>query len=160
MSQAPSLVNLCINTIKNAKDNYKRAIYDQYGKDAALLDVVLAEPSALPPAPLNLEYTRSLHMFFEKGPDRCKPPMSCIDPNWLVQILLNMCEIIFYAYIFCNERVYSKFRGVGGSAEGSASTTSSKAAAIEKTLPFSLEDLYKGTTKKLKISRDLADWTG
>ncbi|PWA39719.1 dnaJsubfamily B member 1 [Artemisia annua] len=60
----------------------------------------------------------------------------------------------------CNERVYSKFRGAGGSAEGSTSTTSSKAAAIEKTLPFSLEDLYKGATKKLKISRDVADWTG
>ena len=60
----------------------------------------------------------------------------------------------------CNERVYSKFRGAGGSAEGSASTTSSKAVAIEKTLPFSLEDLYKGTTIKLKILRDVADWIG
>ena len=47
----------------------------------------------------------------------------------------------------------------GGSAEGSAGITSRKAAATEKALLFSLEELYKGTTKKLKISRAVADLT-
>lgn len=35
-----------------------------------------------------------------------------------------------------------------------------KAAAIENRLPCNLEDLYKGTTKKMKISREIADMSG
>ncbi|KAL1193816.1 DnaJ protein ERDJ3B [Cardamine amara subsp. amara] len=35
-----------------------------------------------------------------------------------------------------------------------------KAAPIERQLPCSLEDLFKGTTKKMKISRDVLDSSG
>ncbi|XP_054811296.1 uncharacterized protein LOC129312645 [Prosopis cineraria] len=35
-----------------------------------------------------------------------------------------------------------------------------KAAPIENRLPCSLEDLYQGTTKKMKISREIADASG
>ena len=35
-----------------------------------------------------------------------------------------------------------------------------KAPPIERTLPCSLEELYKGTTKKMKISREIADASG
>ncbi|TYG68731.1 hypothetical protein ES288_D05G176600v1 [Gossypium darwinii] len=35
-----------------------------------------------------------------------------------------------------------------------------KPPPIENTLPCSLEDLYKGTTKKMKISREIADASG
>ena len=35
-----------------------------------------------------------------------------------------------------------------------------KASPIENTLPCSLEDLYKGTTKKMKISREIMDASG
>ncbi|XP_010489020.1 PREDICTED: dnaJ homolog subfamily B member 13 [Camelina sativa] len=35
-----------------------------------------------------------------------------------------------------------------------------KAAPIENKLPCSLEDLYKGTTKKMRISREIADVSG
>lgn len=35
-----------------------------------------------------------------------------------------------------------------------------KAAPIENRLPCSLEDLYKGTTKKMKISREISDISG
>ncbi|XP_021830217.1 dnaJ homolog subfamily B member 13-like [Prunus avium] len=35
-----------------------------------------------------------------------------------------------------------------------------KASPIEKRLPCSLEELYKGTTKKMKISREIADASG
>ncbi|KAL0910326.1 hypothetical protein M5K25_021299 [Dendrobium thyrsiflorum] len=35
-----------------------------------------------------------------------------------------------------------------------------KAAPIENRLPCSLEDLYKGTTKKMKISREISDMSG
>ncbi|MED6122507.1 hypothetical protein PIB30_040415 [Stylosanthes scabra] len=35
-----------------------------------------------------------------------------------------------------------------------------KAPPIERTLPCTLEELYKGTTKKMKISREIADASG
>jgi DnaJ homolog subfamily B member 4 len=35
-----------------------------------------------------------------------------------------------------------------------------KATPIERTLPCSLEELYKGATKKMKISREIADASG
>jgi DnaJ homolog subfamily B member 4 len=35
-----------------------------------------------------------------------------------------------------------------------------KAPAIERKLPCSLEELYKGTAKKMKISREIADASG
>ncbi|KAF8413824.1 hypothetical protein HHK36_001818 [Tetracentron sinense] len=43
---------------------------------------------------------------------------------------------------------------------GSVTQTTRKAAPIENILPCSLEDLYKGTTKKMKISREIADPSG
>uniref|UniRef100_A0A2P2N8W0 Chaperone DnaJ C-terminal domain-containing protein n=1 Tax=Rhizophora mucronata TaxID=61149 RepID=A0A2P2N8W0_RHIMU len=40
------------------------------------------------------------------------------------------------------------------------SSAPSKAPPVEKALPCSLEELYKGTTKKMKISREIADASG
>lgn len=39
-------------------------------------------------------------------------------------------------------------------------TAARKVAPIENKLPCSLEDLYKGTTKKMKISREIVDVSG
>ncbi|XP_073149500.1 uncharacterized protein [Henckelia pumila] len=50
---------------------------------------------------------------------------------------------------------YKKAAAAGG--EGSSAGATRKAAAIERMLPCSLEDLYKGTSKKMKISRDIMD---
>ncbi|GJT97134.1 hypothetical protein Tco_1092652 [Tanacetum coccineum] len=51
------------------------------------------------------------------------------------------------------EHIFSSFgNGGGGSAFGGGSGIR-KAAAIERNLPCTLEELYKGTTKKIKISR-------
>nr|DAD26223.1 TPA_asm: hypothetical protein HUJ06_027691 [Nelumbo nucifera] len=55
------------------------------------------------------------------------------------------------------EDIFASFRG--GAGEGSANAPR-KAPPIERTLPCSLEDLYKGTTKKMKISREVADSSG
>ncbi|XP_039125811.1 dnaJ homolog subfamily B member 1-like [Dioscorea cayenensis subsp. rotundata] len=44
--------------------------------------------------------------------------------------------------------------------EASQSRQPLKAPPIENQLPCSLEDLYKGTTKKMKISRDVTDMSG
>lgn len=53
--------------------------------------------------------------------------------------------------------IFASFRNAGGEGSGNAMR---KGAAIERTLPCSLEDLYKGTTKKMKISRDVTDASG
>ncbi|KAL7248553.1 hypothetical protein ACSBR2_003315 [Camellia fascicularis] len=55
------------------------------------------------------------------------------------------------------EDIFASFRDRGG--DGS-SNVPRKAASIERTLPCSMEDLYKGTTKKMKISRDVIDSSG
>ncbi|XP_047334896.1 dnaJ homolog subfamily B member 13-like [Impatiens glandulifera] len=56
------------------------------------------------------------------------------------------------------EDMFTSFRG-GGAGDG-GNNVMRKGAAIERTLPCSLEDLYKGTTKKMKISRDVTDSSG
>ncbi|KAL8129414.1 hypothetical protein V2J09_018569 [Rumex salicifolius] len=53
--------------------------------------------------------------------------------------------------------IFAHLRG-GGGAE--TSHIPRKGAPIERTLNCSLEDLYKGTTKKMKISRDVTDSSG
>ncbi|MFS8024140.1 putative DnaJ domain, Chaperone J-domain superfamily [Helianthus anomalus] len=50
--------------------------------------------------------------------------------------------------------------GSGGGSFGSSGGGTRKAAPIERSLPCTLEELYKGTTKKMKISRDIADISG
>ncbi|KAB2046733.1 hypothetical protein ES319_D01G256200v1 [Gossypium barbadense] len=56
-----------------------------------------------------------------------------------------------------SEDIFGSFRG--GAGEGST-TMPRKGAPIDRPLPCSLEDLYKGTTKKMKISRDVMDGSG
>ncbi|KAL3531689.1 hypothetical protein ACH5RR_005210 [Cinchona calisaya] len=54
--------------------------------------------------------------------------------------------------------ILASLRNAAG--EGASGSVPRKAAAIERTLSCSLEDLYKGTTKKMKISRDVNDANG
>lgn len=56
------------------------------------------------------------------------------------------------------EDIFASFRNASG--DGPSGSLPRKAPAIERTLPCSLEDLYKGTTKKMKISRDVIDASG
>lgn len=55
------------------------------------------------------------------------------------------------------EDIFAQFRSAAGESCGHMQR---KGAAIERQLPCSLEDLYKGTTKKMKISRDVSDASG
>lgn len=50
--------------------------------------------------------------------------------------------------------------GMGGGRPGQARQQSAEPELITKPLPVTLEDLYKGTTKRLKISRKLLDSSG
>ncbi|GFS30597.1 DNAJ heat shock family protein [Actinidia rufa] len=52
------------------------------------------------------------------------------------------------------------FRSFGGGGGSMNQSGPRKAPPIERTLPCSLEELYKGTTKKMKISREIADMSG
>ncbi|KAF5193845.1 Chaperone protein dnaj [Thalictrum thalictroides] len=54
------------------------------------------------------------------------------------------------------EDIFGHFRGAGET----SGNVIRKAPPIERTLPCSLEDLYKGTSKKMKISRDTIDSSG
>ncbi|KAL9458252.1 hypothetical protein AB3S75_007172 [Citrus x aurantiifolia] len=54
--------------------------------------------------------------------------------------------------------VFGPFGEGGGGSMGGGGAR--KAPPIENKLPCSLEDLYKGTTKKMKISREIADISG
>ncbi|KAM7277259.1 hypothetical protein ACFE04_019125 [Oxalis oulophora] len=60
-----------------------------------------------------------------------------------------------------NEDIFSSFAsGPGGGGASMQHSALRKAAPIENRLPCSLEDLYKGTTKKMKISREILDSSG
>lgn len=56
--------------------------------------------------------------------------------------------------------IFARFRGGSSGASSDGSIPTRKGATIERNLPCSLEDLYKGTTKKMKISRDVMDGIG
>ncbi|ONK62508.1 uncharacterized protein A4U43_C07F4660 [Asparagus officinalis] len=62
---------------------------------------------------------------------------------------------------FFGDSIFSAFGGArGGGGEPAAASAPRKAPRIERTLVCSLEDLYKGTSKKMKISRDVIDSIG
>ncbi|XP_048127043.1 dnaJ homolog subfamily B member 13 isoform X2 [Rhodamnia argentea] len=65
----------------------------------------------------------------------------------------------FSSSIFGDD-VFSPFGGGGGGGGSMHQAAPRKAPPIENRLPCSLEDLYKGTTKKMKISREIADMSG
>lgn len=55
--------------------------------------------------------------------------------------------------------IFAQFRNATGGG-GEASGVPRRSPPIERNLPCSLEDLYKGTVKKMKISRDVTDTSG
>ncbi|XP_065874086.1 uncharacterized protein [Euphorbia lathyris] len=66
----------------------------------------------------------------------------------------------FTSGIFGDDMFGSFGEGGGGGASMHHNAGPRKASAIENRLPCSLEELYKGTTKKMKISREIADISG
>ncbi|WCJ30916.1 DNAJ heat shock family protein [Euphorbia peplus] len=56
--------------------------------------------------------------------------------------------------------VFASFGDGGGGGSMHHAAGPRKASAIENRLSCSLEDLYKGTTKKMKISREIVDMSG
>ncbi|PWA62219.1 dnaJ subfamily B member 13 [Artemisia annua] len=115
-------------------DSQKRSMYDRYGEDGL-------KGQGPPPSP---------GMF---------PGMSSYRGATSFRFNGRTAEDLF-SELFGHTNRFGSMRDMGaGSAEGSAGITSRKAAASEEALLFSLEKLYKGTPKKLKISRAVADCT-
>ncbi|XP_034697141.1 dnaJ homolog subfamily B member 13-like [Vitis riparia] len=139
-------------------DPQKRAVYDQYGEEG--LKGQVPPPDAGVPGGAT---------YFQTGDG---PTMFRFNPRNANDIFAE-----FFGYS-------SPFGGMGGTGGGGmrGSRFSSgmfgddifssfgdsrpmsqgprKAPPIENTLPCSLEDLYKGTTKKMKISREIMDASG
>ncbi|XP_074563340.1 uncharacterized protein LOC141819969 [Curcuma longa] len=59
-----------------------------------------------------------------------------------------------------SEDIFNSPFGAAGEGASMTSQVPRKAAPIEQRLPCSLEELYKGTTKKMKISREILDASG
>ncbi|CAA7050137.1 unnamed protein product [Microthlaspi erraticum] len=67
----------------------------------------------------------------------------------------------FSSRMFGGDDMYASFgEGGGGHHHHHHHHQARKVAPIENKLPCSLEDLYKGTTKKMKISREIVDVSG
>ncbi|GKE10046.1 hypothetical protein Tco_1413597, partial [Tanacetum coccineum] len=98
----------------------------------------------------------------------------CCQWSWWSHLLLNGRRDTGFTFNPRNaDDIFAKFfefRGMGGgggSGDGSGMRGTSsafgggsgirKAAAIERNLPCAFEELYKGTTKKIKIFRDITD---
>ncbi|XP_019169644.1 PREDICTED: dnaJ homolog subfamily B member 13-like [Ipomoea nil] len=135
-------------------DPQKRAIYDQYGEEGLKGEVP-------PPNAGGAGGTTFFHTGSGDGPNVFR-----FNPR-------NANDI--FAEFF-------GFGGMGGGMRGNSMFSSSlfgddnnfssfgdgrpmnsvprKAPPIERKLPCSLEELYKGTTKKMKISREIADMSG
>lgn len=62
--------------------------------------------------------------------------------------------------MFGDEDVFPSFAEGAGRATGSMAQGLRKEPPIEQKLSCSLEELYKGTTKKLKLSRNVVDANG
>lgn len=120
-------------------DPQKRAIYDQYGEEGL--------KGQVPPPPSSAASGGSSTFRFN--------PRNADD---------IFSEFFGFSSPFGGDHMgggASQFpRGMFRGGSDSMPPSSRKGAAIERTLPCSLEDLYKGTTKKMKISRDATDATG
>ncbi|CAK9173819.1 unnamed protein product [Ilex paraguariensis] len=125
-------------------DPQKRQIYDLYGEEA------LKSGQFPPQQPRGGTYT----------PNRT----SHLNPSFR-----NAEDI--YAEMFDGSEGNSGGRGGRGGVRdgffrsttghfGNSSSTARKAEAVENLLPCSLEELYKGTKKKMKISRSIVDPSG
>ncbi|OEL38106.1 DnaJ-like protein subfamily B member 13 [Dichanthelium oligosanthes] len=136
--QAP--IRLLFPTSQVLSDPQKRAIYDQYGEDGLKAGVPPPSASTQAAGAHGFRFNpRSAEEIFSEifgggfhgaGP---RTPGGGVPPGFPV------------------------FGGAAGPGEASSAASQRKAPPIERQLACSLEDLYKGSTKKMKISRDVLD---
>ncbi|KAA8542374.1 hypothetical protein F0562_023490 [Nyssa sinensis] len=132
-------------------DPQKRQIYDLYGEEAL-------KSGQVPPPPSSARGGGPHHHHQHPNPSFRFSPRDADD---------------IYAELFGGSdgvggggsgrsRVFKDgyFRTSNGEFSHSASVAPRKAPAVENSLPCSLEELYKGAKRKMKISRTIADASG
>lgn len=148
------MLKLCLQVLS---DSQKRAIYDQYGEEG--LKGQVPPPDAAAGGPT----------YFHTGDG---PNVFRFNPR-------NANDIFAEFFGFQTPFGGGGMGGGGGgggmrgarfsssmfgddifSSFGEGRPTIRKAPPIERTVPCSLEELYSGTTKKMKISREIADASG
>nr|CAB3463785.1 unnamed protein product [Digitaria exilis] len=122
-------------------DPQKRAIYDQYGEDGLKAGVPPPTAHGAGAGPFHFQ-TRSPEEIFSELFRGKFPGAGPRSPGGGVP------------------HGFPRFGGAAGPGEASSAGLQRKAPPIERQLPCSLEDLYKGATKKMKISRDVLDAAG
>ncbi|XAR72606.1 hypothetical protein NMG60_11019311 [Bertholletia excelsa] len=127
-------------------DPQKRAVYDQYGEEG--LKGQVPPPGAGGPTGTT---------FFSTGDG---PTTYRFTPRSADDIFAEFFGSSSPFGSFFGDDIFGHFgEGVGGGGSMHQSAPR-KAPPIEQTLPCSLEELYKGTMKKMKISREIADMSG
>ncbi|XP_077215064.1 uncharacterized protein LOC143849771 [Tasmannia lanceolata] len=131
-------------------DPQKRAIYDQYGEEA--LKGQVPPQGASPSGPTMFKFNpRSPDDIFSEFFGMASPFGGMGDMGGGSRGGARFTRSIF------GDDIFASF---GGGRGETSNNVLRKAPPIERTLPCSLEDLYKGTTKKMKISRDAIDSSG
>ncbi|KAK6241732.1 DnaJ domain - like 10 [Theobroma cacao] len=137
-------------------DPQKRALYDKYGEEGV-------KGAASPPE-------SEVATFFSTGDGPTTFRFNSRDAEDMFAELLSFSRTFgggsgmrgtrFTSSLFGDDIFGSFGEGMGGGGGPMHPGGPRKAPPIENKLPCSLEELYKGTTKKMKISREIADISG
>ncbi|KAE8697702.1 PHD finger protein ALFIN-LIKE 1-like [Hibiscus syriacus] len=136
-------------------DPQKRAVYDQYGEEGLKGQV---PPPGAGGYPGGADGGPTMFRFNTRSPDDIFSEFFGFSSPFGDMGGSRAGASGFPRGMF-GEDIFGSFRGGHGHVQGDASIPR-KGPPIERTLPCSLEDLYKGTTKKMKISRDVSDHSG
>jgi DnaJ family protein B protein 4 len=143
-------------------DPDKRAVYDQYGEEGLKAGVAPPSPSAAPPPHAHAHGAGPGFRFNPRTADEIfkemfgagsyfgQPPRSPATPQ-------SVPGATAASYAAAAAAAAAGFSPGSGEPSGGSMR---KAAAIERQLACSLEDLHTGATKKMKISRDVLDSAG
>ncbi|XP_057512669.1 uncharacterized protein LOC130794730 [Actinidia eriantha] len=137
-------------------DSQKRAVYDQYGEEGLMGQMPPPGSGGFPGAGAYEGGGPTSFRFNPRSADDIFSEFFGF-PSPFGDMGGSRASASGFPRGMFGEDIFSSLRGGGGEGSGSIPR---KGAAIERTLPCSLEDLYKGTTKKMKISRDVIDASG
>lgn len=138
-------------------DPTKRAIYDQYGEEGLKgMPPPGSESASSNGGPSNFHFNpRNAEDIFAEFFG--SSPFEFSSMGRAKSVRFQPADSGYFGGFHGSENVYKTYtEGVGAS--GGAAPR--KAPAIETKLPCSLEDLYRGTTRKMKISRNVIDANG